>query len=119
MQGGHSSSGQMGIRKAWLNCASVFQDPSRWGHEVRKDQDIVPLCRWDTLGCLWDGSFERGMSRPAATFGNPCLASAEIFEVDTVECWRVQPPTEEELEEAARQGNSVLDKCAFTSLLQP
>ncbi len=63
-------------------------------------------------GLFVDGSFEHGMSRPAATFENPCLASAETFEVDAVECWRVQPPTPEELEEAAREGNSVLDKYA-------
>ena len=62
------------------------------------------------FGLFVDGSFERGMSRPAATFENPCLASAETFEVDIVECWRVQPPTPEELEEAAREAGSVLDK---------
>ena len=69
------------------------------------------------FGLFVDGSFERGMSRPAATFENPCLASAETFEVDTVECWRVQPPTPEELEEAAREHNSVLDKCVLRPLL--
>ena len=66
------------------------------------------------FGLFVDGSFERGMSRPAATFENPCLASAETFEVDTVECWRVQPPTPEELEEAAREAGSVLDKYGLT-----
>jgi TLD len=38
---------------------------------------------------LVDETLDGGMSRPAATFGAPCLASTEMFAIDAVECWRV------------------------------
>lgn len=40
---------------------------------------------------LVDDTLDHGISRPAATFGSPCLASAETFDVACVECWQVQP----------------------------
>jgi TLD len=41
---------------------------------------------------LVDDTLDSGMSRPAATYGAPCLASAETFKVETVEVWGVDPP---------------------------
>ncbi|KAK9919117.1 hypothetical protein WJX75_009510 [Coccomyxa subellipsoidea] len=59
-------------------------------------------------GLFIDSSFEKGMSRPSATFSNFCLAADEVFEVDIVECWLLQQPEEEEF--PATSNSSVLDR---------
>jgi TLD len=56
---------------------------------------------------LIESSLDTGMSRPSATFGSPCLASAETFDVDQVEVWLVEQP-EEDLPTGL--GGSALDK---------
>ena len=48
-----------------------------------------------------NSDLDTGTSRATATYASPCLASAENFQVDTVEVWRVEPPSEEELEAIA------------------
>ncbi|GIL45882.1 hypothetical protein Vafri_3010 [Volvox africanus] len=40
-------------------------------------------------------SLDSGMSRPIATYGNTALASEQVFQIDTVECWLLQPPEED------------------------
>ncbi|GLI63961.1 hypothetical protein VaNZ11_007128 [Volvox africanus] len=40
-------------------------------------------------------SLDSGMSRPIATYGNTPLASEQVFQIDTVECWLLQPPEED------------------------
>lgn len=42
-----------------------------------------------------DSSFESGMSRPTATYACPCLASSEVFKIEAVECWLVEPAEED------------------------
>lgn len=56
---------------------------------------------------LIEDSLDTGMSRPSATFGSPCLASGENFEVDQVEVWLVTQPEEGG---PAGLGGSSLDK---------
>ncbi|GLC41187.1 hypothetical protein PLESTM_001164700 [Pleodorina starrii] len=41
-------------------------------------------------------SLDAGMSRPIATYGNTPLASEQLFQIDTLECWLLQPPDEEQ-----------------------
>ena len=56
---------------------------------------------------LVDESLDAGMSRPAATFASPCLASAETFVVQTVECWGVAPPDEEDAYGGGKGGTAM------------
>lgn len=56
---------------------------------------------------LINDDLDSGMSRPAATFAAPCLAAAETFEIDRVECWLVR---REEEDGAGRPGGSALDR---------
>eukprot|EP00884_Botryococcus_braunii_P020275 jgi/Botrbrau1/6931/Bobra.0215s0010.1 len=65
------------------------------------------------FGLFVDGTLDTGMSRPSATYANPCLASSEVFAVDELECWLVEQPVEEEDQPSARGGHksgSVLDR---------
>ncbi|KAH3767985.1 MTOR-associated protein MEAK7 [Pelomyxa schiedti] len=39
-----------------------------------------------------DSSFEKGHSHSTITYNNTVLASSEVFDVDSVEVWRVGPP---------------------------
>ncbi|KAG2448783.1 hypothetical protein HYH02_006135 [Chlamydomonas schloesseri] len=69
-------------------------------------------------------SLDSGMSRPIATFGNSAsLASEQVFQIDTLECWLLQPPEEEEGSSDSSHGGprrgggsgssgSILDKAA-------
>lgn len=57
---------------------------------------------------LINDDLDSGMSRPAATFGAPCLASAETFDIARVECWLVQQ--DEDGDAAGRPGRSALDR---------
>lgn len=56
---------------------------------------------------LIEDSLDTGMSRPAATYGSPSLASSEKFEIDQVEVWLVAEP-EEDLQ--AGPGGTAIDK---------
>lgn len=58
---------------------------------------------------LIDDTLDSGTSRATRTYGAPCLASSEHFEIDTVECWRVEPPTEEEVAEKRGRGGTAMD----------
>ncbi|KAG2501261.1 hypothetical protein HYH03_001068 [Edaphochlamys debaryana] len=41
-------------------------------------------------------SLDEGMSRPIATYGlTKSLASDQVFQIDTLECWLLQPPEDE------------------------
>ncbi|GIL71803.1 hypothetical protein Vretimale_766 [Volvox reticuliferus] len=42
-----------------------------------------------------DSSLDSGMSRPIATYGNTPLASEQVFQIDALECWLLQPPEED------------------------
>ncbi|KAK9795545.1 hypothetical protein WJX73_002969 [Symbiochloris irregularis] len=56
-----------------------------------------------------DGSFDHGMSRPSATFSNTCLASSEVFQVDTVEVWLTKQP-EADPNSSGTKAGSALDR---------
>ncbi|KAK9820434.1 hypothetical protein WJX72_010314 [[Myrmecia] bisecta] len=62
----------------------------------------------DYFGLFIDASFEKGHSRPCATFDNPCLLGhgGQEFEVDAIECWLVEAPAGE----VAKPTGSVLDR---------
>mmetsp|Transcript_34189 Transcript_34189/g.61036 ORF Transcript_34189/g.61036 Transcript_34189/m.61036 type:complete len:216 (-) Transcript_34189:266-913(-) len=53
-----------------------------------------------------DDTLDKGMTRQAATYNNPAFAEEQLFEVDTVECWLVEP-SEEELEQREKQGTAM------------
>lgn len=43
---------------------------------------------------LWlDSDLDKGSSSPSETFGNPCLASSEDFEISVVEVWGFEEPS--------------------------
>jgi len=53
-----------------------------------------------------DDTMDKGMTRAAATYNNPAFAKEQVFEVDAVECWLVEP-SEEELEQRERTGTAM------------
>lgn len=57
-----------------------------------------------------DSQLEKGMSRPIATFGNDCLASSQVFEVDSIECWQIKPNEEEPQAPSRRGGGGALSE---------
>ncbi|GFH16229.1 TLDc domain-containing protein [Haematococcus lacustris] len=63
------------------------------------------------FGLLLDVSMDRGMSRPIATFGSPCLASQQLFQVGVVEAWLLQAPEEEDVPATTTNG-TVMDRMA-------
>ncbi|KXZ42291.1 hypothetical protein GPECTOR_167g172 [Gonium pectorale] len=65
-------------------------------------------------------SLDEGMSRPIATYGNSPLASEQVFQIDTLECWLLQRPEEEEeaaARAAAANGGGVLARGAQDAAL--
>ncbi|WIA39202.1 hypothetical protein OEZ86_005327 [Tetradesmus obliquus] len=70
------------------------------------------------FGLFVDATLDTGMSRPCATYASPCLASSQVFQVDVVEAWLLQPPEEEQQDGAGTAsggssrgaGLSALDK---------
>eukprot|EP01026_Neomeris_dumetosa_P059765 TRINITY_DN5594_c0_g1_i2.p1 TRINITY_DN5594_c0_g1~~TRINITY_DN5594_c0_g1_i2.p1 ORF type:complete len:423 (-),score=56.25 TRINITY_DN5594_c0_g1_i2:545-1813(-) len=62
------------------------------------------------FGLFVDGQFDKGMSRPVATFQNECLSSNQEFEVDIVECWQVQQPSIDDYEPAKGRSKSILER---------
>lgn len=57
----------------------------------RAPQPSALLVQVGYFSLLVDETLDSGMSRPAATYGSPCLASDETFDIACVECWRTLP----------------------------
>eukprot|EP00951_Prasinocladus_malaysianus_P015042 scaffold114845_cov47-Prasinocladus_malaysianus.AAC.1 len=53
-----------------------------------------------------DDTMDKGMTRPAATYNSPAFSKEQLFEVDTVECWLVEP-SEEEMERREATGTAM------------
>jgi len=60
-----------------------------------------------------DDTLEKGMTRAAATYNNPAFAEEQLFEVETVECWLVEPSEEEHA--AREKAGTVMDRYGQTS----
>jgi|APGre2960657404_1045060.scaffolds.fasta_scaffold126392_1 hypothetical protein len=56
---------------------------------------------------------DRGLSRPGATFANPCLSHDQAFDVAAVEVWALAPPPADA--EPAAAGGLVMDRAAQAS----
>ena len=59
-----------------------------------------------------DSNLEKGMSRPISTFGNDCLASSQVFEIDSIECWQLKPNEEEPASQRRGGGGALSEKNA-------
>ncbi|WIA18905.1 hypothetical protein OEZ85_003577 [Tetradesmus obliquus] len=69
------------------------------------------------FGLFVDATLDTGMSRPCATYASPCLASSQVFQVDVVEAWLLQPPEEEGQEGGAGTASGSSSRGAGLSAL--
>eukprot|EP00878_Enallax_costatus_P007802 GHUV01008167.1.p1 GENE.GHUV01008167.1~~GHUV01008167.1.p1 ORF type:complete len:191 (+),score=52.00 GHUV01008167.1:406-978(+) len=68
------------------------------------------------FGVWLDATLDTGMSRPAATYASPCLASSQTFQVDVVEAWLLQPPEEEQSQPSSSTATPSGSKTSLSAL---